>query len=242
MTDKKTDTIKNRPRRGRGRPSAHTEPVASREEFLVAALNAFADLGYESASMRELSRRLNVSPALIIARFGSKHSLWKAAVDLGVRRLFEKVEAARLTSPPNSSFAQRLKNVYVPFLLALNEAPAIARMMNLEGQHDSDRLRYIVDSYMTASSFEGHTVLAEGKSSGAFRDVSPAIMLFLLAHGGGAVFSLGSLATLLFGANLGDAPQSPVATAEAIADILIEGIVARSSAETNSDSAPTSTV
>lgn len=210
-------------KRPRGRPAADAQPVANREEFLDVALDVFAELGFEGASLRELTRRLNVSHGLIIARFGSKLQLWKAAVDHGVRRLEEQVEQAQLAAPSTTDHAQRLKNIYVAFLLALSREPAILRMMNLEGQRNSERLRYIVDSYMSASSFQGAKALLDGQQDGVFRSVSPAVMLFLVAYGGGAVFSQGALA-LLLGINISEDPESLKKCAEEIAEIMINGI------------------
>src|SRR5262245_65841586 len=70
-------------RRPRGRPSRENGPVAPNDDLLPLALEAFADLGYEGASMRALCRRLGVSHNLLHQRFGSKDKLWFAAVDHG---------------------------------------------------------------------------------------------------------------------------------------------------------------
>lgn len=45
-------------RRLRGRPSREDGPVAPNDDLLPLALRAFADLGYEGASLRDLCRRL----------------------------------------------------------------------------------------------------------------------------------------------------------------------------------------
>ena len=46
------------PRRPPGRPAGGSAPVAPNGDLLPVALEAFADLGYEGASMRDLCRRL----------------------------------------------------------------------------------------------------------------------------------------------------------------------------------------
>src|SRR5262252_9599351 len=74
-------------RRPRGRPPGDAEPVAPNSDLLPLALEAFADLGYEGASMRDLCRRLGVSHNLLHQRFGSKDRLWYAAVDHGFKAL-----------------------------------------------------------------------------------------------------------------------------------------------------------
>lgn len=222
MSDESRTKAAKRPR---GRPSAAAEPVASREEFLDAALGAFADLGYDGASTRELARRLNVSHNLINARFGSKESLWKEAVDHGMQRLVEQLEKAGQGSSPDASVEERLRDVYVSFMLGLDKAPAVLRLMNREGQYASERLQYIYKSYIRIGTFQGDIVLAEGQAAGDFRSVSRAILFFLVAHGGGSIFSLGALSELLE-APVDDTTASKRACAEAVADILINGIKA----------------
>jgi len=74
-------------RRPRGRPSREDGPVAPNDDMLPLALEAFADLGFEGASMRDLCRRLGVSHNLLHQRFGSKDRLWYAAVDHGFQAL-----------------------------------------------------------------------------------------------------------------------------------------------------------
>src|SRR5882762_8170990 len=64
----------------RGRPRAEDAPVAL-DDILAAALRAFARHGYEGVSVRTLNRELGVSHNLIHQRFGSKDTLWYAAVD-----------------------------------------------------------------------------------------------------------------------------------------------------------------
>ena len=62
-------------RRPRGRPAKTAAPVAPNDDLLPLALEAFADLGYEGASLRSLCRRLEVSHNLLHQRFGSKDQL-----------------------------------------------------------------------------------------------------------------------------------------------------------------------
>jgi len=61
--------------RRRGRPPGDAAPVAPNDDLLPLALEAFADLGYEGASMRALCRRIGVSHNLLHQRFGSTERL-----------------------------------------------------------------------------------------------------------------------------------------------------------------------
>lgn len=65
------------PRTGRRSGGADTRQV-----ILAAARTAFASVGYDSTSMREIARRANVDPALVVHYFGSKDRLFSALVRL----------------------------------------------------------------------------------------------------------------------------------------------------------------
>lgn len=60
-------------------------PNRTREEILHAARAAFAARGYDAVSVRAIARDANVDPALIHRFFGSKESVFVAAMQLPVR-------------------------------------------------------------------------------------------------------------------------------------------------------------
>jgi len=64
-----------RRRTGR-RPGRHD----TREEILAAARDRFADGGYDGASVRQIATRAGVDPALVYHYFGTKESLFRAAI------------------------------------------------------------------------------------------------------------------------------------------------------------------
>ena len=69
--------------------------------LLDLALDIFADVGFEGASVRELCRRLNVSHNLVHERFGSKDQLWQAAVAHGFQELAVTLASAAAQAPPD---------------------------------------------------------------------------------------------------------------------------------------------
>src|SRR5258708_15976545 len=68
------------PARRAGRPARPTS-VPAEPEILGRGLAAFAELGYDGASVRELARRLGVSHNFINDRYGSKEQFWRAVID-----------------------------------------------------------------------------------------------------------------------------------------------------------------
>ena len=82
---------------GDGRPVRATSPKptraagrrpgesGTRAAILAAARAAFADLGYDRATIRGIARAAAVDPALVLHYFGSKERLFEAALELPVR-------------------------------------------------------------------------------------------------------------------------------------------------------------
>lgn len=209
--------------RKRGRPRTGDNSVASDEAILETALMVFAELGYEGTSTRALTRQIGVSHGLINAKFGSKRKLWEAAVELGMRHLQEKIERVIHEQAPEGDVIDQLRAVFVSFLVATAEAPAILMLMNYEGARQTDRLDYICDRFFSGLTSEFGNLLEEGAKSGVLRDTPQATIFLVLAHGGGSLFTLLPLAR-----KLGVASRRSKTTvfkqAEEIAELLIRGI------------------
>lgn len=218
-----TVSMTDQPTRKRGRPKAGDEQPYDQEVLLDLALEVFADLGYEATSVRDLSRRIGVSHGLLHAKFGSKHNIWEAAVNLGLSRLGEQIQRATVQQDCQVDVAERLRLVFIAFLLGVADAPAVLKLMNYEGARQSERLDYIADRYFSQSTTPINGLLQEGIAAGVFREVALPTLFLLLAHGGGALFGLRPLAKKL-GVPEKRSPQTLRSQAESIADLLVRGM------------------
>lgn len=70
-------------RRGRGRPRGGA--TDTRERILEAAVEEFAQRGYDGATVRAIAARAGVDPSLVHHYFGTKSDLFGAVVDTPVR-------------------------------------------------------------------------------------------------------------------------------------------------------------
>jgi len=77
----------------RGRPKDETLLLRRREEILDAAAQLFAEDGYSEADIQLLADRLQVGKGTIYRYFPSKQELFFAAVDRGMQRLHEAIDA-----------------------------------------------------------------------------------------------------------------------------------------------------
>lgn len=76
-----------------------TEPTLdSRQRLLVAAVEVFADKGFQGAGIREIAQRAQANSALVQYHFGGKEGLYRAALAF----LFDHPDSAvpRLPAPP----------------------------------------------------------------------------------------------------------------------------------------------
>jgi TetR/AcrR family transcriptional regulator len=205
--------------RGRGRPRAGEELDLAR--VLQAALDAFAETGYDGTSVRELSRRLGVSHALLIARFGSKEGLWFAAMEHAL------VQAERtwreVADSPELDDLEALRRGVTRQVMFSAAQPQVLRIMSHEGAIDSPRVRFVVDRFVNPLRPGVEGLLARLVAAGRIRPVPYATLHYLVTGGGGALFANPVEAALL-GAPAHPDAEDIRAHAEAVADLLIAGL------------------
>jgi AcrR family transcriptional regulator len=206
------------------------QPASARAGFptdstlLDAALVAFAERGFDGASVRELARSLGVSHNFIPQRFGSKERLWFAAVDHG----FGQVLAELLVDDDDEADVddlERFRSVVVRFLVAMGTRPALLQIIAQEATHPGERLEYLFDRYIEPVGQLGTALLDQFGAEGRVRTSSVSLVYFLMTHGAGGAFALPALA-----ARFGDAvdPADVAAVrrhAEHAVDVLFHGLV-----------------
>ena len=206
------------PRR-RGRPSRGSTAV-DEPSVLEAALELFAEQGYDGASVRELCRRLGVSHNLLHQRYGSKERLWFAAVDHGFHGLAEEFIDAALGIDDD---LVALRRVMVRFLDVAAREPALLQIINQEATRAGPRLDHIVDAYLGPAVVMMEEICARLVAGGVFRPLPVPAIYVLVTHGAGGVVSLGPLADRLGLAPLRRDPESVHEFAETIVDVVIAG-------------------
>jgi TetR/AcrR family transcriptional regulator len=140
----------SRPRSGaspapRGRRSQQTG--ATRERIQCAALEAFAQAGFDGASTRAIAARADVTQQLITYHFGSKLALWKAVAD----RIFVELGArfdARLRGLKGVDDDTTDRLLVREFLSFGAERPELTRLMMHEGGRRGPRLRWLVERHV----------------------------------------------------------------------------------------------
>lgn len=165
------------------------------ETILEAALEAFAQRGYDGVSVRELNRQIGVSHNLVHHYFGSKEALWRAAIDFGLGRAND---AWRLEDLGPLSDLEKMKVGLRRFLEVVARTPAIQRIMQQEGAVGGPRLDYIAERYIvpflwpSLARFEKTTKIKE-------RNLNLASVALLTGAGATAFFTQAALARKIGG-------------------------------------------
>lgn len=189
--------------------------------LLQAALEAFAETGYDGTSVRELSRRLGVSHALLIARFGSKEGLWFAAMEHALAQVEQSWREASASIGLDDLEALRQGVVRQVTFSAAH--PQVLRIMNHEGAIDSPRVRFVIDRFVNPLRPGVERLLARLVAAGRIKPFPYATLHYLTVVGGGALFAY-PVETALLGGPAHPDPEEIRAHAEAVADLLIAGM------------------
>jgi len=121
------------------------DPNVTREEILAAARAAFADSGYESATLRRIAARAGVDPSLIVHYFGSKERLFAVAHDL-------PVDPGQISSVIGDGPASEMGSRVARFALGgpVVDGSSVVSLMRAASTHESAAvmLREFVDRAM----------------------------------------------------------------------------------------------
>lgn len=118
----------------------------TRQKILQAALDLFAEKGFEGASVRDIASQAGVIHGLIKYHFEGKDQLWKAAVDF----LFER-QSEEMKPPPgyeDLSPDEQTRNWIRRYVHYCARYPEHARIMVQESIRDSERLRWAVQKHI----------------------------------------------------------------------------------------------
>jgi len=128
-------------RRGPGRPPADAN-LPELEEILQRGLEAFAELGYEAVSVRQLNERLGMGHTFIHDRYGSKEAFWRAVMESAIGQVTDEVMAAFDREQPTDDLARLTASVRA-FHQAGARRPHLSRVIDYEAARDSARLAYL---------------------------------------------------------------------------------------------------
>ena len=205
------------PARRSGRPAQPTD-IPAEAEILARGLAAFAELGYDGASVRELARRLGVSHNFINDRYGSKGQFWRAVID---RSLAAQVTRLReVLSVSAGDDLARLRDLVHAFHQANVAEPDLRRILQYESIRGGERLEYVFQRYLVPIREAVAPLVRRLVEQDRVRPIPLDVMVYAVVamNSASAEAPLASL--------LGDTFEAdPAGFASMLSDILLDGLV-----------------
>ena len=208
------------PRRRRGRRPATEPEVPADEEVLRRGVEAFAELGYAGASVRELARRLGVSHNFVNDRYGSKLAFWQAAVRSELDPIRTHLDNVVATSATDT---ERLTTFVRDFYCFAALHPHGNRLIADECTRDTPRLDFLHTEYIGPIITALTPTLERLGAAGAIAPL-PIHLLFLAITGPAISLTQEPLARRL--GRPAQSPEEVTAAADALATVVLDGLLA----------------
>lgn len=206
-----------------GRPGADTPAVPEEESILLRGLEAFAELGYDRASARELARRLGVSHNFINDRYGSKAAFWRAVVDSALGAQLAQLPQV----DPSVDDAERLRRIIGGFYRTAADTPLMARLFVDELTRDTERLDYVYEQYIEPTLRTLVPSIERLVASGRMASIPMDVLFFAI------IGPISGMVEVPLARRLGRpeaaSPEQLEATAELLATLVVNGLLATGS-------------
>ncbi|MBX3024879.1 TetR/AcrR family transcriptional regulator [bacterium] len=211
---------------GPTRPPIEAE-ATTRERILAAALDVFAERGFDGARVREIAERAEANLGLLTYYFTDKEQLWQAAVDSAFAELAAELGAVLATDGGDDDVAE-LERIVRHFVRFVARRPAFMQLMNDEGKRDGPRMRWLADTYVRPlwEAIRGRIERAQAR--GVLPPLAPVHLYYIVLGAAGLIFSQGPECRRIAGIDATD-PAFAEAHADAILRLLLPAGAARRS-------------
>jgi TetR/AcrR family transcriptional regulator len=203
--------------RTRRTPKPRTRRGEAKDRIVAAAVEAFAEKGFEAASTREIAQRAGTDQGLVTYHFPSKDLLWRAAADqlFGVlgNRLGDRVASLAQADP-----RERIRGAIREYVRWVAEHPEFFRFLVDEGNLSNARTRWLVDTHIKPR-FEFMKEAGLARAAGIDEAAIPHAF-FALSGAAGLIFAVASNCRRLTG--LDPRKREAIeAHADFVADLLV---------------------
>jgi TetR/AcrR family transcriptional regulator len=182
------------------RATARDTPSAdgARERILAAALQVFAERGFDGARTRDIAERAGANLGLIKYYFNDKEQLWKAAV----ARAFAELQAGfaeGLQSTNDAGELAWLARTLRQFVHFVARHPEFMRLMNDEGKRNSRRMRWLADRFVRPLNQVVSTHLEHAQAQGLLPPIPSVSLRYIVLGAAGLIFSQAPECTYIAG-------------------------------------------
>lgn len=216
------ESVDRAPRRARALNGRTGAPESAAERLLDAAIELFAELGYDGVSTGAVAKAAGMTQSMVHYYFGSKATLWEAAVERVMRRRggsFEIREQDLQDLDPLS----RLKVIIRRFVAANAGDPDLTRILIHEGIARTPRLRWLAERFMRPGYLLFNRAIQDAIDAGLVRDLPPRDVTNIIVGASTSTFSLSALLAEVYDDEGALAPDAD-RLSDTLIDILLSGI------------------
>jgi len=160
-----------------------------RQRVLDAALECFGAFGYDGTSTRAVAERAGVTHTLILYHFNSKEQLWTATMGSALGAYFDAV-SENLQNVEQRNAGAVLRTFIEQFVRLSARFPQVHRIMTMEGNQDTSRLRWLIDNHLQNHFTAVRDLIRQGQVDGTVRDCDAARLYYYIIGGGGTLYTL----------------------------------------------------
>jgi len=160
----------------------------TRSKILQAALELFAEKGFDGASIRDIANRAGVIHGLIKYHFENKDQLWKSAVDF----LFER-QAREMRAPEGFeqlSAQEQARDWIKRYVRNCARHPEHARIMVQESLRDTERLRWAVRTHIEPAHKTARLVSKSWIEAGVYPAIPLHAIIYIISAAAQSPFML----------------------------------------------------
>lgn len=218
MNQNTTDRAKGAVERKRGRPRG-TDGPDLKVALLAAAIDLFAERGFEGVSLSQVASQVDADVGLTRYYFGSKTSLWIAAM----RHLSEcfVTELSAANTFDDGSKAEALKALIKAFVIASARWPQVSRVIVFDGDKSDARGDFIKNQLVAPFYHLLSELIEAAKAEGVIPNVSTRTIFFMITHGGSFPMALPALTNAFPGEDI-ESETGLTAHADAIVDLIFK--------------------
>ena len=187
----------------------------TRQRILSAAIEGFAEFGFDACSLAEIARRSRIKKALVQYHFETKEKLWKAAIEQ-LWTTMRQTLPGQLSATPLAADQTSLRFVLRQIIHFARDNPAWVGIMFREAATPGPRLDWFIDNYLKQDFEEGTEFIRQAQLQGLLPAGSAIHLLHIIS---------GALTYLLIVSPLTERATGIDITSDASLDTLVELLI-----------------
>ncbi|WP_249136416.1 TetR/AcrR family transcriptional regulator [Bradyrhizobium tropiciagri] len=152
-----------------------------RQALLIAATEAFANLGFDGADLRSVAAAAGVAPNLVRVHFGNKAALWEACLDRIVTLAVPAMaEVHAIAHDGSRSLDDRLRALIIRVATFYAAHPEVRNFVVRRGAESPERATLVTEKLLRPAYESARELFQAGIDAGIVRSSHPALFFALL--------------------------------------------------------------